>query len=63
VQEGAKFIWGHEKQSFMQQPGQAYKQWMKQLGLTYRIKAAFRVSSYSVIGVDHDRPKTGLVGP
>ncbi|KAM5543816.1 hypothetical protein V8D89_002433 [Ganoderma adspersum] len=38
---GAEFIWGHERQVFMDEPGRAYRKWKSELGLTYRIKAAF----------------------
>ncbi|TBU51008.1 cytochrome P450 [Dichomitus squalens] len=41
VPSGAEFVWGHEKQVFMNEPGQAYRKWKSELGLTYRIKAAF----------------------
>ena len=50
VQAGAEFVWGHERQVFMNEPGRAYRKWKSELGLTYRIKAAFGV-----------RPLSGLV--
>ncbi|PBK86343.1 cytochrome P450 [Armillaria gallica] len=38
---GASLIWGHEKAIFVGQPGSAFKDWISNFGLTFRIKAAF----------------------
>ncbi|KAG5718713.1 hypothetical protein E4T56_gene16594 [Termitomyces sp. T112] len=38
---GAKICWGHEKEVFSNQPGLTFRKWIRQLGLTFRIKAAF----------------------
>ncbi|KAG5725376.1 hypothetical protein E4T56_gene6739 [Termitomyces sp. T112] len=38
---GAELLWGHEKIVFVNQPGLSFRKWIKQLGLAFRIKAAF----------------------
>ncbi|KAF8917724.1 cytochrome P450 [Mucidula mucida] len=35
------FFWGHEKPIFFNQPGRAIRNWMTEVGSTFRIKAAF----------------------
>lgn len=42
-QEGADYIWGHEREIHSGQPGDVYRSWYKELGLAYRVKAAFSV--------------------
>ncbi|KAL0064769.1 hypothetical protein AAF712_008316 [Marasmius tenuissimus] len=37
----ASFIWGHEKTVYVQQPGRAFRDWIRIFGKTFRIKAAF----------------------
>ena len=51
MQAGAEFVWGHERQVFMNEPGRAYRKWKSELGLTYRIKAAFGVRPPSVVAI------------
>ncbi|OSD07755.1 cytochrome P450 [Trametes coccinea BRFM310] len=41
VPDGAEWLFGHEKTVFMNTPGVAYRKWISQLGLAFRIKAAF----------------------
>ncbi|KAG6867419.1 hypothetical protein C0993_002993 [Termitomyces sp. T159_Od127] len=38
-----KFFWGHEKTVFVNQPGMAFRKWIGNLGLIFRIKAALGV--------------------
>ncbi|KAI0922392.1 hypothetical protein AcV7_005936 [Taiwanofungus camphoratus] len=38
---GAEWVWGHEKTVFMNEPGRAFRNWVRECGLTFRIKAAF----------------------
>lgn len=45
----ASLLWGHEKEVFMSQPGVAYRAWTNSLGLTFRIKAAFRARDVLVL--------------
>lgn len=44
MQDGAHFLWGHEKDVFMNEPGSLYRRWMQEIGLIFRIKAAFGVN-------------------
>ncbi|KAJ7618381.1 cytochrome P450, partial [Roridomyces roridus] len=37
----SSWLWGHEKTIFEREPGHAFNEWTRNLGLTYRIKAAF----------------------
>lgn len=54
---GAEYIWGHERKVFSQQPGRCYRTWTKELGLAYRIKAAFGAPDLLVlsdpVGIGH----------
>lgn len=45
----ASSIWGHEKSVFRQEPGRAFREWCRHLGLTYRIKAAFAAPDILVL--------------
>ncbi|KAM5543798.1 hypothetical protein V8D89_002415 [Ganoderma adspersum] len=49
VPAGAELLWGHERQVFMNEPGRAYRKWKSELGLTYRIKAAFGANDVLVL--------------
>ncbi|KAI0644064.1 cytochrome P450 [Trametes meyenii] len=46
---GAELVWGHEKTVYMNQPGVAFRKWTSELGLTYRIKAAFGANDVLVL--------------
>ncbi|KAI0058352.1 cytochrome P450 [Artomyces pyxidatus] len=46
---GAEWIWGHEKTVFMNQAGHAFRKWINEVGLTFRIKAAFGAPDILVI--------------
>ncbi|KAA1475626.1 cytochrome P450 [Dentipellis sp. KUC8613] len=54
---GASWIWGHEKTVFMNEPGRVFREWTGALGLTYRIKAAFRAPDVLILsdpdGISH----------
>lgn len=54
---GAEWIWGHERQMFMEQPGRAVRRWVTTCGLTFRIKAAFLAPDILVLndpgGISH----------
>ncbi|KIK52522.1 hypothetical protein GYMLUDRAFT_88653 [Collybiopsis luxurians FD-317 M1] len=43
------FIWGHEKEVFLNEPGKAFRRWTAALGPAYRIKAAFGASDILVL--------------
>ncbi|KAL0959326.1 hypothetical protein HGRIS_014587 [Hohenbuehelia grisea] len=45
--------WGHEKTVFMNEPGVAFKVWMKDLGSTFRIKAALGLILGDPDGIAH----------
>ncbi|PBK86383.1 cytochrome P450 [Armillaria gallica] len=47
---GASLIWGHEKAVFVGQPGSAFREWISNFGLTFRIKAAFGAPDILVLG-------------
>ncbi|KAK0460546.1 cytochrome P450 [Desarmillaria tabescens] len=46
---GAATLWGHEKTIFMDEPGRVYRKWIKEIGLTFRIKAAFGAPDILVV--------------
>ncbi|THH06110.1 hypothetical protein EW146_g9715 [Bondarzewia mesenterica] len=54
---GAEWIWGHERTVFMNEPGYAFRLWIADVGLTFRIKAAFGAPDVLVLcdpkGISH----------
>ncbi|OSX63016.1 hypothetical protein POSPLADRAFT_1046365 [Postia placenta MAD-698-R-SB12] len=60
VPSGAEWVWGHEKTVFMKEPGRACREWIHIHGLTFKIKAAFRVGhdlpSYFIRQADFTHP-------
>lgn len=71
---GAQWIWGHERTVFVREPGRAFRGWIREKGLTFRIKAAFRAPDVVVlsdpVGIAHilqkkvyDYPHSQVVRP
>ncbi|KAJ3575313.1 hypothetical protein NP233_g1184 [Leucocoprinus birnbaumii] len=71
---GAEFLWGHERVVYSHEPGVSYRRWIRQLGLTFRIKAAFGARDVLVLsdrdGIHHilskriyDYPHSNVVRP